>query len=374
VVDVSGSAGKGGAVLLFILLTDVCNLHCEYCGGFTIEDPKKAEVSYDLDVLVRFMRTHPVVDVEFYGGEPLLRIPLMLKMMDTLPARYFMVQTNATLLHRVPTEYLRRFHTILASIDGPREITDGYRGRGVYDTVVRNVRDAIDRGFSGDMIARMTVSHRSDIYRDVRHLLSLGIFSHVHWQLDAIWGDRWDFGRWAEENYNPGISRLVEEWVEKMRDGVVEGIVPFKAIMTSLVREEKTGLRCGAGLNAFAITPRGEVMACPIAPEFRDMWLGDMDTLLGEKKTIRSISGLLQVGPPCDACEVRDICGGRCLFANRHKLWGTEGEKEVCGTVKHLIRELQKNVEEVRGLLRDGVITREKLFYPETNNGCEIIP
>ena len=80
------------------------------------------------------------------------------------------------------------------------------------------------------------------------------------------------------------------------------------------------------------------------------------------------------VDEPCPSCEYYNVCGGRCLFANKQRLWGEEGFTEVCDTVKHLIDELKKIQPSVENLIRRGVINEKEFNYPEYNNGCEIIP
>lgn len=82
----------------------------------------------------------------------------------------------------------------------------------------------------------------------------------------------------------------------------------------------------------------------------------------------------MMVKDPCPSCEVYDICGGRCLFVNKQRLWGQEGFDKVCDTVKHMISALQTETSTVRQLMKSGVISVDSFIYPEFNNGCEIIP
>jgi len=357
-------------MLYHVLLTEQCNLCCTYCGGFTITDPEQAEVSYSIEELAHFISKDPEPDVAFYGGEPLLRIPLLIKMMDSLPARHFMVQTNATKLDELPTAYLKRLHTLLVSVDGREETTDFYRGQGTYGIAINNARDAKKRGFNGDLVARMAVSEQSDIYKEVKHLLGLGLFDHIHWQLDVIWGEEWDdLDGWIANSYNPGITRLVDEWLENMKKGVVWGIAPFQPVLVDMIKERPSSIRCGSGIDSFAITPRGEILTCPVCPEFEFAHVGDIRNALPER-----IRGSVRVGEPCTSCDILDECGGRCLFANKNPLWGAEGQEKVCGTVRHLISELESIRPEVERLLAEGVITWKQLDYPDTNNCCEIIP
>lgn len=357
-------------MLYHVLLTDVCNLSCTYCGGFTIDDPEKAEVSYSIEDMAAFLANDPEADVSFYGGEPLLRIPLLMKMMDSLPVRNFVLQTNATHLNSLPQAYLCKLHTLLVSIDGRESVTDGYRGKGIYRQVVDNARHAREHGFQEDLVARMAVSRNSDIYEEVTHLLNLGLFDHIHWQLDMIWGDPWEnLDEWIRENYNPGITRLVDGWLESMARGSMWGIAPFQSVLADIIAGRKSGIRCGAGENSFAITPRGEVLTCPVCPEFEFAHLGTITTTKPG-----DLPGKVSIGEPCTTCDIFHLCGGRCLFANKTMLWGLEGQEKVCSTVKHMVKELERIAPEVKRLLDEGAISWEQLDYPRVNNCCEIIP
>lgn len=364
-------------MLYFIILTQVCNLRCKYCGN--TPDPTIAPVrlNYNLDTLKEFIKKDNAPHICFYGGEPLLEIPLMEKIMDEIHAERYILQTNGLLLSKLKTEYLLRFDTILVSIDGRKEVTDYYRGKGVYEKIIKNVRDIRRRGFKGDLIARMAISGNSNVYLDVKHLVELEDphFDHVHWQLDVLWDyppkQRYDdFERWVNESYNPGIKKLIKYWYENMaRKGIVLGIVPFLGIMKSLLYNERTGLRCGAGINAFTITTAGEITVCPVAPEFNFAKIGNIFS-----SDPKELPYKVTIGEPCISCEYYHLCGGRCLFANKTKLWGEKGFREVCNTVKYLIDNLIRIKPKVEKLIEKGIINKEEFYYPPYNNSTEVIP
>jgi len=309
-----------------------------------------------------------------YGGEPTLRIPLIAQIMDRFPSARFQLQTNALRLSKIPEPYVKRFHSILVSIDGTRSTTDGYRAPGVYDHVIENVKWLRKIRYEGDVVARMAVSQQSDIYRDVHHLLGLTEprFDHVHWQLNVIWdaeGNWTDFDGWVAESYNPGITKLVDDWVRTMEGGIVEGIVPFLPVTYTLLTGKPSGLRCGSGLDTFAIHVDGSIGVCPISPDWPFSIVGDIWTtrpsLLRNKMSVEE---------PCPSCEEFTVCGGRCLFANKERLWGVGGYQKVCNTVRHLIESLRIKMPHVKELIDDGTVAVEDFNYPEFNNGCEIIP
>lgn len=362
-------------MLFFVFLNHKCNLTCRYCGETTHPITSMSnEVNYSIDELISFLAKDSNPIIAFYGGEPLLNLSLMEEIMDKLPDACFVVQTNGTNLHKVKSTILTRIHSILVSIDGNQNITDYYRGQGTFQKITRNMSIIRQKGFDGDLIARMTISSKSDIYRDVHDLISIKnpSFDHIHWQLDVIWNDenQWgDFEKWINESYNPGITKLINEWVEEMtRNGSVQGIIPFLGIMKTLLIDTPSKLRCGAGIDAFAIQTNGEIFACPVCPEFEEFKVGN---ILADEPD--GIYNSLPVISPCLECEILKICGGRCLFANRHNLWG-ESFKLVCKTVQHLITELNRIKPKIEELSRRNIISIDSFNYPQFNNSCEIIP
>ncbi|MHA1237841.1 MAG: TIGR04084 family radical SAM/SPASM domain-containing protein [Candidatus Odinarchaeia archaeon] len=357
----------------FIILTNKCNLNCVYCGG-GIQDPSQpTEIQYPLEVLKNFLKRDSELEtIHFYGGEPLLRLDLINNLTKSFSNVNFIVQTNGLLLNKMPEDVLSKIHTILVSIDGRPQVTDFYRGKGVYRKVIRNVKEIRDK-FKGDIIARMTVSEYTDIYRDVTHLLNLDLFDHIHWQCDFLWDSspeiRWNtLDLWIKNSYNPGISKLVDLWVKEMRHGRVLGLVPFQGIMKTMIEKRASRLRCGAGLDTFTITTSGKIVPCPIPP-MHDEVLGDIYTTYPS-----DLKDSVRIGGLCLSCEVYSICGGRCLYANKTMLWGVEGFLKVCSTVKHLIKCLENVKNEVEELLNNDIIIWNQINYPQLNNGCEIIP
>lgn len=370
-----------------VVLTTECNLQCKYCFGETLEDfdedfsefevdyslPKKA--NYDWKILADFCSKDPECIVTFYGGEPLLRADKIKQIMNTVKPKYFMVQTNGLLLNCLEPKYVNRFHTILVSLDGDEELTDYYRGKGTYRKVIDNLKLITKNGFSGELIARMTVMEQTDIYRQVTWLLenSEFPFSSVHWQLNAgFWGndyDRRDFKRWSETSYVPGLARLTRFWVDQMeKKRTALKLYPLLGIANSLLSGEKESLlRCGGGWINYAIQTDGKIIPCPTMWGMKDYYLGHIHDAnpLGLRK--------LFVDKPCSECDVLGACGGRCLYANITRRWGSEAYVSVCNTVKALIEAVKGEVPRIRQLIERGFVSQRNFEFLKYN-GCEIIP
>jgi uncharacterized protein len=299
----------------------------------------------------------------------------MQRIMDGVPGR-FVVQTNGLFLDRIEPEYLCRFHSILVSIDGTQEVTDRERGKRVYERVTRNAELIRQRGFGGDLIARMTVEQGTDIRENVNHLLGTGLFDHVHWQLSfsMFWkGAECTDGELASwvANYNSGISSLIDEWVERMSTtGQVQGLVPFVALMGSMLSGRDSRLRCGSGIDFFTIVPDGRISACPVSIDYDFSMVGSV-----KERHPSSLRNSVLVGEPCLSCDIYQVCGGRCLFVNKAQdMLRENGFDLICSTVRHLVMELRSAQHQVQDLIDDGTLRLTDFHYPELNNGCEIIP
>ncbi|MGA1873026.1 MAG: TIGR04084 family radical SAM/SPASM domain-containing protein [Thermoplasmatota archaeon] len=352
-----------------VITTERCNLRCTYCGGTRELPGLPLDIEYDIDVLRSFISEDPEAVIGFYGGEPLLAMDVLEAIMDRIPAKAFTLQTNGTLLHLLKDRYLHRLHSVLVSLDGPREVTDASRSDGIYDRVMENVSIVRSKGYKGDLIARMAFSDLGDIHRDVSHLLKY--FDHVHWQLDVFWTDldaRGDVEAWIDR-YDEGITRLVSDFGTALEDGRVLGIVPFIPVLRTLITGTPVHIRCGSGIDSFSIMTSGSIEACPIAPELLYSNVGHIS-----ESTPPEISNSRPIGPPCTDCDILWVCGGRCLFANQVEGWGRKWFDRICSSTRHMIHELSGLVPFANDLIDRRVLPEDAFDYPELNNGSEIIP
>jgi len=312
----------------------------------------------------------------FYGGEPLINFPKMKEIMDAIEKSRkkirFCMQTNGKLLNEVPLIYLKKISKILVSIDGDMRRTDYNRGLGTYDTILRNIIEIRERGFEGEIVARMTLSF-SDVYDQVRHLIGLierHIFDSVHWQIDAGFYksdfDRKQFKIFVKQ-YNKSINKLLDLWIDYMKENKkVLKLYPFLGIFDSLYYNKPVKLQCGSGHSNYTISTDGKIVACTITNGIRDFYCGDLYKPNEELKE-------MYVKEPCTSCDYLEICGGRCLYSNYAKLWPEEGQELICETIKHLIDEMYERLSEIKELINKKIVSEDDFEF-ERYFGPEIIP
>ncbi len=373
-----------------LLMTELCNSECKYCYEKSM---KEAELDNSLNKKFKFDFSEPTsleIDIKklkaflakdkepvliFYGGEPLLEIDKIKKIIDELKDTNvkFRMQTNAKLLDKLPISYLNKMDKILVSIDGTKERTDYNKGKGTYDRVIANLQNARKLGYKGEIVARMVISPEfSDLYEQVIYLLNNEDFkfTSIHWQIDAGFY-KFDYNKKSFSNfvkiYNKSVKKLIDYWINDMKTNKrVLMLYPFVAITDSLLKNEKTLIRCGAGHSGYAITTNGKIVACPIMNCIQDFEAGNLDSNPSSLKKFDVVN-------ECQDCSYRDLCGGRCLYWNHALLWPSEGNQLICKTIKFYIDELKARLSEIKELINKKTINASNFNY-EKYFGPEIIP
>lgn len=333
---------------------------------YDMETPTHSEVK--IEKLKKFLK--PTDTLIFYGGEPLVKMEKMIEIMNNLNCR-FEIQTNGILLDKLPTKYLLKLEKMLVSIDGTKERDNWGKGILHYDLIIKNLKDARSRGFKGEIVARMVIS-KSDIFSQVMHLVELikeGLYDSIHWQIDAGFYkfdfNEEEFNKFVKE-YNEEIDKLISWWTKELEKGKVWKFYPFIGIVNRLMGWDKnTKIPCGSGHSNFTINTRGMLSACPIMNSVKNLYCGDI-----ENSKIKEID---IDDNECITCKEFTICGGRCLYWRKAKLWPKVGNELICNTIKHLINSLKNKIPKIEKLLKEKIITKEDFEY-EKYFGPEIIP
>ncbi|MBM3326409.1 MAG: radical SAM protein [Calditrichaeota bacterium] len=144
---------------IILHLSEHCNLRCSYCDIFSILSSRSSESAITLqlcDVRKAFRQISeqsPSASkwhILFAGGEPLLQIDLIRKIVEHLRINYpdlsleFSLTTNGTLLNNQIIDWLvKNKFAITISIDGPSKIHDKSRkyinGKGSHKDVIGSI-------------------------------------------------------------------------------------------------------------------------------------------------------------------------------------------------------------------------------------------
>ena len=171
-----------------------CNLACRYCFAEEGEyHGRKALMSYEvgkaaLDFLIAESGNRRNLEVDFFGGEPLLNFEVVKKLVaygreqEKLHNKNFRftLTTNGVLLNDEIMEFANReMANVVLSIDGRKEVNDRMRpfrkGAGSYDLIVPKFQKFAESRNQEKYYVRGTFTHNNlDFSEDVLHLADLG--------------------------------------------------------------------------------------------------------------------------------------------------------------------------------------------------------
>ncbi len=298
----------GSRVELQLLTTLRCNLKCTYCSIAEGEVlGSQGDVSYTMDELARFVDTHLQgydVYVTFYGGEPTLNLDFMQGVMQRFPLFRYQLQTNGTLLDDVPDEVLARLSNVLVSIDGGQRITDGYRGRGIYRQVLKNVGTVRDK-LAGSLTARVTWSDANTTFEELDELARS--FDYVYFQFVA--GKA--YGAESMAARQQVLKQLVARFFE------AESIYPLIPLMgvarNKLFPERAKELydgqtQCRVSSHLLNVMPDGQIYPCPDMMHLPEMRQGDLRGNWLKRSPLQPSPDM-----PCERCEAFSFCRRNCM-------------------------------------------------------------
>ena len=330
------------------VMTGACNLQCTYCA--TRDRYLDAQGSYDrLDdttALKALELLRPVmpeyVQVKFFGGEPLLCMPVIRRVVETLDSWGIesdkIIATNGLLLDDDAIDFLagHRFLTLI-SLDGPQEVHDANRrdagGRGSYERVVERLnrfRHRHPETFRTHVAVNMVVAPEfAGRFRELAgHLVNLGISSDQINPNDTA-------ATSAESTYYTETQlRALRREKAVVRDEIVGGRRIARADVFGDCYQNYGGLRLpveagdeerppadtagvlledcqGHAWNIVTILPDGKVSAClefkrQAAVEFGDVHAGclDLSRLITFQKAFRASV----IHGPCSRCWAVRMC------------------------------------------------------------------
>ena len=320
-----------------------CNLACKYCFAeegeyhgrralMSLEVGKKA-----LDFLVANSGKRRNLEVDFFGGEPLLNWKVVKQLVEygrsLEEANHkkfrFTLTTNGVLLNDEIMEFCNReMSNVVLSLDGRKEINDKMRpfrnGSGSYDMIVPKFQKfAESRGQKNYYVRGTFTRNNLDFADDVIHYADLG-FQQM--SMEPVVADPAEDYAIREEDI-PQIlkeyDKLALEYIKRKKDGRGFNFFHFMLDLTAGPCVAKRLAGCGSGTEYLAVTPWGDLYPCHQFVGNEKFLLGNVDTGI-VNTDIRDEFKLCNVyaKETCKDCFARFYCSGGCS-ANAYNFSGS---------------------------------------------------
>ncbi len=328
---------------LCLHIAHTCNLNCSYCfasqGKYHGE---RALMSYEvgkraLDFLVENSGSRRNLEVDFFGGEPLMNFDVVKKLVEYARSIEeeknkhfrFTLTTNGVLVDDDVIEFANKeMSNVVLSLDGRKEVHDRYRvdyaGNGSWEKIVPKFQKFVKERGDKDYYMRGTFTHANpDFLEDIKTMLDLG-FTQLSMEPVVAAAD--DPSALTEDD-KPIVERQYEELAKLMLKRDKEGRpFTFYHYMIDLkggpcIYKRISG--CGSGTEYMAVTPWGDLYPC-------HQFVGDEKFKLGDiyngvtNKSIQNVFASCNVyaRPDCADCWAKLYCSGGCA-ANAYHATGS---------------------------------------------------
>ena len=327
---------------LCLHIAHACNLSCRYCFAgegeyhgdrslMSFETGKKA-----LDFLVKNSGSRRNLEVDFFGGEPLMNFDVVKQLVAygrSLEEPYdkhfrFTLTTNGVLLDDEIIEFANReMDNIVLSIDGRKSVHDHMRpkknGEGSYDLILDKFKKVAESRGQNKYYVRGTFTHYNlDFVEDVLHLADEG-FKQI--SVEPVVADPSEPYAIREEDIPEiceGYDRLAKEMIRREKEGKGFNFFHFMIDLTGGPCVYKRLSGCGSGTEYLAVTPWGDLYPC-------HQFVGNEKFLLGNVEDgivnteIRDDFKLCNVyaKEECRDCFAKFYCSGGCA-ANAYNMHG----------------------------------------------------
>lgn len=322
---------------LCLNVSHTCNLSCEYCfakggkyhGPEAIMNLNVAKRS--IDYLLENSGSHYNLDVDFFGGEPLLNWDLVKKTVEYARSKEkeynkhfnFTLTTNGILLDDEKIAYLNEnMKNVVLSLDGRKEKHDQFRktidGRGSFDKIVPKFQKLVESRKDKEYYMRGTfTANNLDFTEDIKTYLDLG-FKRT--SLEPVVGNEKEDYALKEEH----LPLIYKEY-EKLADMMIEAIdkndkFVFYHYMIDLnngpcVYKRISG--CGSGSEYMAVTPQGDLYPCHQFVGNKDFKIGNVYEGIQRKDLISNFKkNNLYSQEECRNCWAQMYCSGGCAANN----------------------------------------------------------
>ena len=341
------TAGVVKALCLHVAHT--CNLNCAYCfasqGKYNGErDVMSLEVGKRaLDFLVENSGSRHNLEVDFFGGEPLMNFDVVKELVSyarSIEKEHnknfrFTLTTNGVLVDDDVIDFANKeCSNVVLSLDGRKEIHDRYRvdyaGNGSWEKIVPKFQKFVKARNGKNYYMRGTFTHTNpDFLKDIQQMLDLG-FSEL--SMEPVVCAPGDPSELTEEDLAIVMKQyedLADLMLKRDKEGKPFTFYHYMIDLTGGPCIYKRISGCGSGTEYMAVTPWGDLYPC-------HQFVGDEKFKLGNvwdgvtNKEIQSEFAACNVyaHPECKDCWARLYCSGGCAANAYHATGSVTGVYE----------------------------------------------
>ena len=342
------SAGIVKALCLHVAHT--CNLNCAYCfasqGNYHGE---RAVMSYEvgkqaLDFLMDHSGTRHNLEVDFFGGEPLMNWQVVKDLVAYARSVEkergknfrFTLTTNGMLIDDDVIDFANKeMHNVVLSLDGRKEVHDRYRvdyaGKGSWETIVPKFQKLVaSRPADKTYYMRGTFTHENpDFLEDIKTMLDLG-FDELSMEPVVCAPD--DPAALTEEDLNivfDQYEKLAQLMQERRKAGKPFTFYHYMLDLAGGPCVYKRISGCGSGTEYMAVTPTGELYPCHQFVGEEDFKLGDIWKGVTNPAVQEQFASCnVYTRPQCADCWAKLYCSGGCAANAFHATGSIQGVYE----------------------------------------------
>jgi uncharacterized protein len=324
---------------LCLHVAHTCNLNCEYCfasqGKFhgeralmTFEVGKQA-----IDLLIANSGTRHNLEVDFFGGEPLMNWDVVKRIVDYAREEEkkhnknfrFTLTTNGILIDDEVMDFCNReIHNVVLSLDGRKEMHDKLRrtfsDQGSYDAIVPKFQAFVDSRDGKGYYIRGTFTHNNvDFTEDLFHMADLGFKELSMEPVVCPPGEPYALTQDDLPELYRQYELLAKEMLKREKEGNPFTFYHYTLDLTEgpCIYKRITG--CGSGTEYLAVTPWGELFPChqfvgDAAYSMGDVWSGVKRCDLQQE--FRSCNVFSR--QECRDCWAQLYCSGGCAANSYH--------------------------------------------------------
>lgn len=315
-------------------VSHLCNLRCAYCfaDGGAYHDAKTGNMPFSvakaaIDFLIARSGTRRNLEVDFFGGEPLLNLDVVKQTVayarsieNECGKRFrFTITTNAYALDDDAIEFFNReMYNVVLSIDGRESVHNSVRktvgGGGSFDRALKNaLRFRAKRGDKQYYVRGTFTARNKDFATDALALNDYG-FDQISLE-PVVLPDEHELAIKPEDvpMLKEQYDILAKEYLERRKGSKWFNFFHFMLDLDDGPCEAKRTSGCGAGNEYVAVNPAGDIYPCHqfdgnSAYRMGNVLDGSFDPKIAEFFACNNLTAK----PKCLSCWAKYYCSGGC--------------------------------------------------------------